>query len=347
MSRTVYQQRMLAGLACCLALLLVTGLLENAQAEPTTLTISVPGPGTALFLPVELITRIGADKDEGMQLKIKYAGSGVLALNNLMNRNVDFAMAGLPAAMSMRSRGSKVVAIAAAGHLSQWALIVRADLKSRVHKISDLKGLRLGLSSSTPSSRATGQQFMELLMKSEGMSLDDVRMISAGLSWEENSSILRAGGVDAILTDLTFASRMVAEGRAYSLTNFGDSTVNNRIPGSQYLHATLNTREDLIAQQPHLAEKMVSILRRTLVWMKNHTPEQIVGQMHIADEHERKALLSILQANSNMYSPDGRFSDAQMKDTEAFFRNANKDDPAAQKLKVNSMIDERWAGVKP
>jgi NitT/TauT family transport system substrate-binding protein len=188
---------------------------------------------------------------------------------------------------------------------------------------------------------------MELLMKSEGMVLDDVRMISAGLSWEDSSSVLRAGGVDAILTDLSFAARLMAEGKGYSLANYGELSANNKIPGSHYLHATLSTREDLIAQQPQLAGKMVSILRRSLVWIKNHTPEQVVEQMHVVDEFERKALLSVLQANLNLYSPDGRFSDAQMKDTEVFFRYANKDDQAAQALKINSVIDERWAGVKP
>lgn len=334
-------------LLCFFALLLLTGIAKNTQAEPTVLTLSVPGPGTAFFLPAELITRIGADKEEGVQLKITYVGSGVLSLNQLMKRNVDFAMSGLPAAMSMRAKGGKVVSIAAAGNVENWMLIVRSDLKATVKKISDLKGLRIGLSSSTPSSRTTGQQFMELLLNREGMRLDDVRVVSTGLSWNESSSMLYSNGVDAILADVLIASRLLADGKAFSLVDLGGLNVDNKFPGAHYLHASLNTREDIVELQPRMAEKMVSILRRSLSWIKSHTPEQIVAQMKILDKQDRKALLLTLRANPNFYSTDARFSEAQIKDTEIFFRNANKDEPAAQSLQLNSMIDERWAGVKP
>ena len=330
-----------------LPLLLWLGLANPASAELPGVTISLPGPGAVAYLPIDLIPLIGADKDEGQSVRLQHVSGGGIALGNLSKRNVDFAVVGLPAFMSQRSKDIKVVGLAAASDLPLLVLLVRADLKKKIKSVADLKGRTVGVTTSSLTSKTAGQQLTELVLRNAGLALEDVRLVAAGQSWEENSNLLQTKGFDAIMTDATFASRMLAEGTMFTLLNLGDPVSASKIPGGRYLHATLGTREELLHQQPQLAEKMVRILQRSLAWIASHSPEQIVEKLNISDDQERKALLSTLKAYPHMFSRDGKFSASQLKETEVFFRKANPDDPAAQTLQLKSMIDDRWAGSKP
>ena len=113
--------------AFCL-LLIFSCFTAGSAGEIQTLTISAPGPRNLFYLPIDLIPRIGADRDEGAALHILHTGGGAVALNNLTTRNADFAVAGVPAAMSLRSGGGDVVVIAPVDDAPLFVLMVRAGL---------------------------------------------------------------------------------------------------------------------------------------------------------------------------------------------------------------------------
>lgn len=322
-------------------------LIGTAHAELPLLTISVPGPGALAFIPFDLIPRIGADRAEGVRVQLTHADGGGAALNQLTKLNVDFATVALPVFMSLRANGGKVVALAAAANAPLYSLAVRADLKGRIRKMSDLQGRVLGLPTSSLSSKSGPEQFLQLVLRAEGMAPDAVRVIPAGLTQESNAALLLSGRVDAILTEGAIVSRLVSEGKVFALLNFADPAVAKRIPGAGFLHATLGTRAELLQEQPESAAKMVRILQRSLAWIASHTPEQLVEQLGITNEAQRKSLLAALKSSPQLFSRDGRFSTAQLKETEIFFRLANEGDPAAQALQLETMIDARWAGRKP
>ena len=108
----------------------------------------------------------------------------------------------------------------------------------------------------------------------------------------------------------------------------------------------LHGLRDRVEANPAGAERMVRVLQKALRWMATHTPEQIVDQLALTGE-TRTAMLTVLRKNSRQYSRDGRFSAAQLSETETFFRASNPDNPAAQRLAIDSMVLDRWAGRKP
>lgn len=342
--RRVPWPRRLVGLIWLLAL---PALAAPVKAELPVLTMSVPGPGALAFIPFDLIPRIGADRAEGVQVRLLHADGGGAALNQLTRRNADFSAVALPVFMSLRANGGQVVALAAAANAPVFVLAVRSDLKGRVRQVADLQGRVVGLPTSSLSSKSAPEQFLQLVLRGEGLAPDAVRVVPAGLTAESNSALLLSGRVDAILTEGAMVSRLVAEGKVFALLDYSDPVLAGKIPGAGFLHATLGTRAEVLQQQPESAAKMVRMLQRSLAWIGSHTPEQLVGQLEIQDAAQRKSLLATLKGNPNMFSRDGRFSTAQLKETEFFFRQANEGDPAAQALQVESMIDARWAGRKP
>ncbi|MFA7240355.1 MAG: ABC transporter substrate-binding protein [Sulfuricellaceae bacterium] len=317
-----------------------------ADTAPLRITVSVPGPRNISYLPIDLIPRIGADKAEGAQIQLLHTGGGGVALSNLMNRNADFAVAGMPAAMSLRVNGGKVTVIAAVDDAPLFVLMVRADLKGQVRRIADLKGKVVGVNTSSLSSKTTSQQLAELVLKTDGVSTDMVRLMPAGQSWLEQSSILESKTADAIMGDEPFASRLLAENKVFFLANLADPKTSEKIPGANFLHAALETREETLTADPRLVAKMVAILRRTLQWVAAHTPEQIVDALDIADKEERAALIAGLKKYPNLYSKDGRLSARQLRETGLFFHGASEGNAAAQALKIEIMIADKWAGNK-
>ena len=77
------------------------------------IVISVPGPRNISYLPVDLMQKLVFDRAEGVNLQLLHTGGGAVALDHLIKRNADFAVAGLPAAMSMRANGMDAVTVAA------------------------------------------------------------------------------------------------------------------------------------------------------------------------------------------------------------------------------------------
>lgn len=318
--------------------------LPGGAQNPERIVISAPGPRNISYLPVDLIPALGIDREEGVALQILHTGGGGVALNNLMTRNADFAVAGFPAAMSLKVNGGDVVGIAAVNDAPLFVLMVRSGLKGKVKRIADLKGKVIGVNTSTKSSKTTSQQLAELLLKSDGVDLNMVRIVPAGQSWVEQSSLMISGTADAVMGDEPFASRLAADGKVFFLAHLGEAETTKRIRGAKFLHAALETRGDMLRNEPQKVEKVVRMVRKSLQWIASHTPEELVAKLNITDTEERDSLLAALKQYPQAFSKDGKFSTGQLKETETFFRSTSTGNPQAENLRIESIINDTWAG---
>lgn len=323
-------------------LLLCAGLGQAADLQ--RIVVSAPGPRNISYLPVDLIPAIGADKAEGVSLRILHTGGGAVALNNLVTKNSDFAVAGVPAAMSLKANGGDLVVIAPVNDAPLFVLMVRSGLKDRVKTIADLRGKVIGVNTSTKTSKTTSQQLAELLLKSGGVSAEDVRIVPAGQSWVEQSSLMISGIADALVGDEPFASRLLNDGRVFFLVHLAQPETIQGIQGANFLHAALETRRDVIAKEPAKVEKMVRMIKNSLAWIASHQPEQVADALGIQDQTERSALVMALHDYPRSFSRDGKFSSAQLRETEIFFQGSLEPGQPGKDLSVEAMLDDRWAG---
>jgi NitT/TauT family transport system substrate-binding protein len=330
--------------ALAAALLLCVASLARAQLMQ--LSVSVPGPGAASYLPISMISKIGTDRAEGAQVKVKYVSGGGIAAEEMLSNNTEFAVFGLPAAMTARIKDPRVTALAAINDLPLYALLVRSGLKGKVKTVADLKGRVIGVHTSSVTTKTNSHIVIDLMLRNAGVPLDSVRFVSVGQRWASESAMLADGTADAIMGDEPHAMRMVAEKKAFVLLHLGDPVAAAGIPGAGFLRGALVGREDRIEQDPKKAETMVRIIRRTLEWIATHTPEEVVDMAGIEDPEERKFMLATLRKYPRQYSRDGKFSTRQLQDTEVFFRESQQGSSAAQSFKVETMINDRWAGRK-
>lgn len=334
-------------LVCGGQLTLAGGLLQPVgAATPARATISAPGPGNLLYLPIPLASKIGADLIEGLELDIRYTGGGPQAIRAMLERNSDFAAAGLSALALQKLNGKPVVCVVPLTRVPAYTLLVRAKLRGKVKQIADLKGLVVGVKGHVPGGRSTSQLFAEHLLAQAGLKADRVNYVSAGQSYDSQHAALASGAVDAIVGDEPFVTRLVRRRVAFVLADYHDPDTTRKQMGGLFLNGMIGTREDMLAEQPEVVEKLVRAIKRTLVWIDTHRAEEMVEALSPPEPEERTALRDVLRARKNIYSSDGRISSEQLATVDRFLR-ATEPDAVAKDLSVRSLVDARWAGSMP
>ena len=336
--RTRRRQLLLAG-----AGMLALPALGEHESAPTRLILSVPGPGSSVAVPVELAGRLGFDREEGLSLKLRYVDGGGVAINDLRGRVSAFAVFGLPAAMSANVAGAGLVALAALDDLPLYTLMVRSDLRGVIRRVGDLKGRTLGVFASSLSNKTTSQQVAEMILRSHGISPDEVNFVAAGQSWEPQASSLRSRLVDATLCDEPFGMRLESEKLGFQLFSLGNPQQSAKLPGGQFLRAALISRQDYVEANTDVAARLVRTVTRALTWMASHKPVETAGALALSGV-ERKYFLEAAMRYPRQYSATGKFSREQLGETNRFFRGLAPADPKIQAYSVESMIDARWSG---
>lgn len=332
-----------AGLLLALA---HAGALQAAALLP--ITLATAGPGNLSHLPVDLIRKIGADRAEGVDLTVRYFGGGPLAYKDMLSGNSDFAVAGAPALAGLAVKGEPVVSIAAVNRVPTFVLMARHDLKGKVTDVADLKGRVIGVNASSAATKSTSQQVAEFVLRRAGVDPErQVNFVPAGQSLEEQRAALASGAVDALMGDEPFATQLEAEGRAYRLLDLHDLEACRRAMGGLFLNAQLATRRDVLEKEPDKAARMARVLARAMRWIADHSPEEIVSALAPPDPSVRRALLATLRRHKAIYSPDGAFTQEQIRTAQAFFRANHAPNEAGARFDFTTIIEPRHVGIRP
>lgn len=326
--------------------------LSHSQAAPPagrhadSAVLVVPGPRNSVSLPLELALRRGLDREAGLALRLSFVGGGGVAIQELRAGNAEFAVFGLPAMVRANLLGgAPMVALAAVDGLPLYTLVVRSDLRGSVRSVRDLAGRTLGVHGHSLQAATTSQQLAEFLLRRSGVELTSVKLVSAGQSWETQSSMLIARRVDATMCDEPYATRMEAEGLAFKLFSTGNPADAASMPGTGFLRAVLVALRDQVDIAPLRAERSVHAVRLALGWIGTHSAEAFADTLGMQGQ-ERAALLAVAAAYPRQYSRDGRFSTRQIAETETFFRASNSDLSGLERLRIEDMLVDRWARRK-
>lgn len=304
----------------CAALALSFWLAATGRAE--TVVLAVPGPGTLSYLPVYLAKAIAADRDEGIELRLRYFSGGPLAMRDMTDNNSDFLAIGLPAIAAGRAAGKPVVAIGQLSQAAMYVFLLRRDLKNRVHSIAQLKGRRIGTTTGTVTERSMGYMMAEYLLRRAGLKPGEVQFVPAGQSRAGQESALTSASVDALIGDEPFASEMVDKGVAVRLADLYQPEQSRKLFGGPIVHAALATREDVYAMHPDTVRKVQHMFDRTLHWLATHSArevaDKIAGQPGF-DAAGSSRLAAILQRNQGMFTDTTAWDSQAVATTEEFF----------------------------
>jgi NitT/TauT family transport system substrate-binding protein len=316
-------------------------------ADQPVVTLSVPGPGNTVSAPWELAHGLGLDKAAGIALRLRFVGGGGVAIKDLESGNADFAVFGLPAAVVANADGSRLVVLAAMDDLPLYTLMLRADLRGQVRQLVDLRGRTIAVHSNSLATKTTSTQMAELVLRSAGVPIDTVRFIAGGQNWDTQSAVMRSRTADASMCDEPIGSRLEAEGLGSVLFSTGRPEDIARVPGAGFLRAALIARRDRVQADAMMAARVVDTALRTLRWIAANTPEAMADALQLAAGAERDAFLLMRRRFPRMFSRDGKFSDAQLRQTTEFTRASSPGHASLQSYDLQSMVVDRWVGRKP
>ncbi len=328
------------------AFLLLLGLLPQlaAASGPMRIVVAMPGPDAAPYLPLQLISRINADREAGFILSTRYFGGGPLAVKDMVDQNSDFAGLGMPALAGIRLSNPNLVSIAALAQAPAYVLMARQDLKNRIRTLADLRWRSIGTHSGGKQGKSTARQIAEYLLMRNGVGINDVNFVHAGQNLADYSAALQSGQVDAIVVNEPAATLLEKHKLAWRLADLHDPAVAKKHLGGRFLYTQLATTTETLRDQPDKVRLLNTALRETLRWMATHSAREIVAYLQLSDEEEKLALEKFLAAHKGIYSPDGAFSEEAVHNSEAFFHAVSGDDPAAAQLRYADFIDSRWSG---
>jgi NitT/TauT family transport system substrate-binding protein len=314
---------------------------QRSHAESDTIRINIPGPLLMPFFPIELIPRLGIDRHLGFNLGIRYHPTGVLALEDMLAGNADFAGAGFPVLPKFLEQGRQVVAI---GRLSSgappYAIIVRADLADKIRSIEDLRGHTLGVPIGSATTKTYLQLIAELWVSAYGVFPEQLRWAPITQTYDGVYGAMAGETVDAVFCEEPYSASLVREGLGKLLASLNDPRNPIRVIGREHLRAVIVTTRDRVRAHPESVRAMAQMLNRSLRWVRAAAAADIVAQLQIADADQRADIIDALTRLPSPYSGDGDFSAAEVEATREFMRAVGITLPG--NADIRTLIDDRW-----
>lgn len=321
--------------------MLAVGANRSLSAAVDTIRINIPGPQLMPFFPVELIPHLGIDRDLGANLGIRYHPTGVLALEDLLKGNADFAGVGFPVLPKFVKKGHEVKAIARlSSGAPPYAIVVRKELAAEIPDIAALRGRTLGAPMGSATTKTYLQLIAELWLSAHGVTPDQVRWAPITQTYDGVYGAMAGETVDAVFCEEPCSAGLVRAGIGQVLASLNDARNPVRLVGRGHLRAVIVTTPERIQAHPERAFAMAQMLQRVLRWSSMAAPEELVGQLRIKDANQRADILATLKRLPWPYSKDGDFLQAEIDATREFMRVVGIALPG--NADIVSLIDDRW-----
>lgn len=334
----VSRRQALAGLG---VLGLAASLRPLRAVGEEIIRLNIPGPHLMPFFPLELIPVLGIDRELGVRLAIRHLPSGVLAAEDMLAGNADFAGTGFPILPNFIAKHKNIVAIAAlSSGAPPYAIVVRNALASKIRNLKDLRGHSVGVPMGSVSTKTYLQLLAEHWVRSHGVRPQEVRWVPITQNYEGVHGALAGEVADAVFCEEPNSSSLVREGLGVQVASLYDPTSPVRLAGSSHIRAVLTAAPATLEARPEASRKMVQMLRRSLKWIQGAPREQIPLRLGIADAAQRADIVHALGRLPDFYSRDGRFDEAELESTRRFMKSVGLAMPGGRD--ITTAIDERW-----
>ncbi len=264
------------------------GALTLAGCGPSTTTASPGGSATAaprdrLNLPavvsyeLSLPSLVAFAKDyfgeENIIIDGYVLGSGGTLRNAVIAKQYDFGLFAFVHVPLARLANSPWKMVLTTYDREIFSMIVRTPLKDKVKQVSDLKGMKVGFSTSGSGSWAMGNVYLE----KAGLNPDkDLAYVSLGGQPSVIYTAIQSGKVDAFPAWEPITTRALETGVAYALEPIWKDDVHQRYLGTKdALALGLVTREDVIKDKPDLVKRMVNAHKKGLDFVRKNSSAAI------------------------------------------------------------------------
>ena len=282
------------------------GARKQSNDAATHVRLAIGGQAQMVYLPATLAERLGYYRAEGLDVAAQDFPGGSKALESLLGGSADVVCGFYDHTIQMAAEGREMQAFVAMLRYPGFVLAASPATTRHIAKIEDLKGAILGVTAPGSSSN----MILNYLLVKHGLSAQDVSITGIGATATAVAAMER-GKVDAaILFDpaITQLSKRVSTVSILEDTR-SEEGVERVFREKNYPASVFYSNAAWVAGNPDVARRLASAIVKTLQWMQQHSPEEIMEKMPETYRGQDPAVyLEALKHSMPMYSPDGRIS---------------------------------------
>ncbi|MHC5308288.1 ABC transporter substrate-binding protein [Bartonella sp. LJL80] len=289
--------------SACVAVMCMTGLVKAQDApEKTDITLSVGGASLFYYLPLAIAEHKGFFKEEGLNVKVVDLKGGSQSLQALIGGSADVTTGAYEQVIRMQSKGQDVRAVIELGRYPAIVLAVRADLKDKVKKPGDLKGMKIGVTAPGSSTN----NFVNYLLEQDGVKPDEVSIIGTG-GGATAVAAMKRGEIDAMANLDPVISTLMHDKDIFVLIDTRTEADMMKVFGVPTMSsAVLYTKKDFIDKNPNTVQHLTNAFEKALQWLQKATPEDVANA--VPPEYvgnNRAVYLEAVKNSLPTYSVDG------------------------------------------
>jgi NitT/TauT family transport system substrate-binding protein len=279
--------------------------LSGAPPSQPQVRVAVSSDAITL-LPVHLAETLGFYRQEGLAVTLSEIKSSSKTLDALQDGSAHVAL-GTTVPLQMAAEGRSIQGFLVIYSRMNTVLIVSPAASGEVHRMADLKGRRIGVSSLGSGS----QIFLNYLLAVNGMRPADVGAIGIGVG-ATSVAAMEHGEVDAAL--LVGGAINLLLGAHPGLTVLADTRTpegSQRVFGrASFPGSLLVAEESWLKANPDTARRFVRAVTKGMQWMGAHSPEEVRANMR-EDQRlpDASADLQTIRDFQSMLSPDGAIAE--------------------------------------
>jgi NitT/TauT family transport system substrate-binding protein len=298
----------------------VIGLLAAAlsatalaqKVEKPDVHIAVGGKSALYYLPLVLTERLGYFKDEGLtHFKISDFAGGTRSLEAVVGGSADVVAGAYEHTINMQSRRQNFQAFVLYGASPQISVAISSKLADKYKSPKDLKGLKVGVSAPGSSTNMV----VNYVLAQGGLKPTDVAIIGVGAGATVIAAVDQ-GRVDLISQTDPAVTMLEKDGKVKVIAETRTPEGTQKLFGGPMPAGSFYAPIEFIKRNPNTVQAMTNAMVRTLNWMKDASPQQILAT--VPEEYLLGNKAMYLFAYNNVktaYSKDGYISDAGAKTT--------------------------------
>ncbi len=285
-------------------LLMVLALSITAQANATATAEKELTPITISefrgisWIASYLAETLGFYKEEGLKANFVQYKDGPVAFQGMHAGDSDFSLLSAEPVMRAYDAGMESYFLFTNTKNRAYGFVVQPQYT----KIEDLKGKTIfaGSPGSAPFS------FVLSILKKAGMSENDVNFIN--MEYGATYGSFARKQLDAMFVDIYALGSLDKFTKEY--TTLVDATIpqtHKELYGSEFCQTTIVTCTKKFAHEnPEIVQAFVNANHKALVWMQNHSPEEIVDAVYpLFTGNTKEELLSEIKALKTSFSTSG------------------------------------------
>jgi NitT/TauT family transport system substrate-binding protein len=291
-----------------LTLLTAAGCRDTNQEHDgaARVRLAIGGQAQMVYLPATLAERLGYYRAEGLDVLTQDFPGGSKALESLLGGSADVVCGFYDHTIQMAAEGREMQAFVAMVRYPGFVLAVSPATTRHIAKIEDLKETIAGVTAPGSSSHI----ILNYLLLKHGLSAQDVIITGIGATATAVAAMER-GKVDvAIMFDPAITQLTKRVSKLSILEDTRSEEGVERVFGvKNYPASVFYSDAGWIARNPDVARRLARAILKTLQWMQQHSPEEIMEKMPEPYRRQDPAVyLEALKHSLPMYSPDGQIT---------------------------------------